>query len=378
MRIIYFIADSSHSGAPVHVANCIKGLARYPGYDIHLIAPKGWLIDECKRIAHCHIISVSSVVSSRAHKLLVNAFYKLSLNQTDSTVVHVHGVRAGLFTYISLKKFGPKHRPYTLLYTEHLYTKDYALKNPIRGAVQRLILYKWLRYVDHIVAVSHAVENFLLDIMHISAKNISVVHNGVHLPKKFANPLSAHPIIGSIGSLNHTKGYSDLISAMRYVTQEVHGVQCEIIGTGALQSSLHKQIKQLRLADSVHLIGQPKSIDDHLNSWQLFVSTSYSESFGLAVAQAMAHKLPVVAYKVGGLPELISNETGRFVKKGDILSLTLAIENMIQNPEAISNLGESGYNHIQKYFTLDIMVEKLRILYTKQIQTHDKHLTALM
>ncbi|OIP06688.1 hypothetical protein COS66_03635 [Candidatus Berkelbacteria bacterium CG06_land_8_20_14_3_00_43_10] len=370
MRIIYFIADSSHSGAPVHVADCIKGLARYPGYDIHLIAPAGWLIESSKRYAHCHTISIASVLSSGAQKLLVNAFQKLSVDNSDKTVVHIHGVRAGLFSYLSLHKFGPLHRPYTLVYTEHLYTKDYSLKNPLRGKLQKMMLRRWLRMVDHVIAVSHAVENFLLDVMHIPVSRISVIHNGVVLPKKYAHPATSNPIIGSIGSLNHIKGYEDLIIAMRFVRQKIPGVQCEIIGTGALQKTLNKQIKKLRLTDSVHLIGQPQSIDDHLSSWQLFVSTSYSESFGIAVAQAMAHKLPVIAYKVGGLPELISKESGRFIKKGDTFGLALTIENMLRNPDTLGSLGEAGFAHIQTFFTVDIMVDALRALYTQQIQLH--------
>lgn len=368
MRIIYFITDSSRSGAPVHVAQCIKGLAQYPGYDIHLIAPKGWLIETCKRSAHCHTISAVSVLSSRAQKLLVHAFQKLSTNKTDATIVHIHGVRAGLFTYLALKNHGPKHRPYSLVYTEHLYTKDYSLKNPIRGKIQRVLLRRWLQRVDHIIAVSHAVENFLLDIMRIPTSRISVIHNGVTLPKKCAHAEAAHPIVGSIGSLNRIKGYEDLILAMRYVSQEIPGVTCEIIGTGYLNKNLNKQIKRLRLTHVVRLIGQPDSIEEHLNSWRLYVSTSSTESFGLAIAQAMAHKLPVVAYKVGGLPELISKETGRFVKKGDTFGLAITIENMLRNPDALDALGEAGYTHIQTYFTVQSMVDALRALYTKQIQ----------
>lgn len=370
MRIIYFIADSSQSGAPVHVASCIRGLHKYPGYDVHLIAPKGWLVDECKQFAHCHILSLPSVLSSRGQKLIVDALQKLSDDHTDTTVVHVHGVRAGLFTYLSLKKYGPQKRPYVLLYTEHLYTKDYILKNILRGKIQKILLRRWVHYADHIIAVSHAVESYLLDALHLNPSHISVIHNGVTLPRSFAQPSSAQPVIGSIGSLNRIKGYTDLISAMEYIAREIPGVHCEIIGTGPLHTQLHKQIKRLHLSDTVHLIGQPDSIERYLNSWQLFVSTSYSESFGLAVAQAMAHKLPVVAYKVGGLPELVSKETGRFVPRGDIPSLALTIENMLRNPDILKELGEEGYTHIYRYFTTDKMIDNLRTVYTKQLQRH--------
>lgn len=362
MRIINIIADSGPGGAPTHVVGLLRGLEVAPANELHLIAPSGWIIDAAKNLAHCHILDMQMSRGIITQKLLFKTLTKL-IKPNQPTIVHVHGVRAGLLMLFMLNRFGKINVP--IIYTEHLYTRDYRLKNRFRQKLQLLLLKKWFAKIDCIIAVSYAVEQFLIKSRLTTQDKIAVIHNGVILPKVFAHPSSNQPIIGSAGSLLPVKRFDLLIQSVAKVKREVSDVKCEIIGTGQQLQRLNRLIKKLDLVDNINIIIGIDKIEFYLRSWRIFVSTSSSESFGLAIAEAMAHKLPVITFNVGGIPELVTKDAGVLVPNEDIDQMSRSIIDLLHSNKKVDIMGNNGYKIIADNFQLKYTIAKTINIYKK-------------
>jgi glycosyltransferase involved in cell wall biosynthesis len=101
-----------------------------------------------------------------------------------------------------------------------------------------------------------------------------------------------------------------------------------------------------------------------LNGLDIFVFPSYAEAYGLALLEAMAVKLPVVASDCDGVLDIVvDGKTGILVPARESQPLTLAVEELIQNGKKREQLREAGYDHFRKHFTAARMIEKIENLY---------------
>ncbi|HET7867400.1 MAG TPA: glycosyltransferase [Burkholderiaceae bacterium] len=130
------------------------------------------------------------------------------------------------------------------------------------------------------------------------------------------------PLVGFVGRLSAEKGPEVFVQAallLRGLGVQAH---CVLIGEGAMEAALRRQISQLGLAGQVHLAGLHHDMPAVYNELDLLVSSSHSEAMPLAVMEAMASGLPVVATRVGGVPDLVAHgQTGWLVAPGDFSDL---------------------------------------------------------
>ena len=136
-------------------------------------------------------------------------------------------------------------------------------------------------------------------------------------------------IILTVGNLVDVKGHKYLIEAMGHITKHRSDVMCVIVGSGKLETQLRKKITDMNLEDHVRLIGSKphNEIPVWMNACDVFVLPSLNESFGVVIVEAMACGKPVVASAVGGITEIITNNSlGVLCKPEDIRALTDALE----------------------------------------------------
>ena len=118
-------------------------------------------------------------------------------------------------------------------------------------------------------------------------------------------------MIGLVGRLDHWgKGHKELFTAMAQIRAR-YPVHALIVGGGRREAEVRQLAESLGLADAVHFLGQRQDVPDLLNAMDIFVLPSYSEGVSLALLEAMAAGLPVIASRVGGLPEVVEPETHR-------------------------------------------------------------------
>ena len=237
----------------------------------------------------------------------------------------------------------------------------------IRGGKHRLAR----RLVNHSFAVSEAGRRQLvLDGFHPEEKT-SVARCGIEFQASAAVPGANYSfrqecdipepsfLIAVVGNLEEIKGHRYLIQALPGILDQFPHVFMIILGDGVLRPTLKTQVKDSGLSRSVMFAGWRKDVPRILAASDVLVLPSLSEGLPLAVLEAMAAGLPIVASNVGGVPEaVIDGETGFLVEPSSARSLREAILKLLKDPERARSMGAAGRTRVRAEFGVDRMVEE--------------------
>jgi glycosyltransferase involved in cell wall biosynthesis len=234
--------------------------------------------------------------------------------------------------------------------------------------------------VDHYVTVSDSVKEHLIHKANILPGKITTIYNGVSPNgKKSRGKCSASGHFGlgphdkvvlSVGRLHRQKGYDCLIRATATVKREVATVKVLIVGEGEGENDLKNLVKSLDLSKEVIFTGLCLDVGKLYNFTSLFVLPSLWEGMPNAVLEAMAAAKPVVATRVGGVPELVvDGETGILVPPENPEALARAIADLLKNSNQANRMGNAGRIRVQEHFSLTEMVAKTDRLYQKLLNT---------
>jgi glycosyltransferase involved in cell wall biosynthesis len=170
-------------------------------------------------------------------------------------------------------------------------------------------------------AVSEAARDFHAARMHVKAQSMPVIYNGIVAPKRLRQDeveqlrnawgfAGCSAVFGSVGRLGHEKGYDILLKMLPELSRHVPAGEkwgLVIIGEGAERHHLERLAKDAPGNILVTLPGFRKDASNCIGAFNLFVMPSRYEGFGLALIEAMAHGVPVVASEIGPLKELLRN-----------------------------------------------------------------------
>jgi glycosyltransferase involved in cell wall biosynthesis len=171
-------------------------------------------------------------------------------------------------------------------------------------------------------------------------------------------------VIGLVGRLDHWgKGHKELFTAMARI-RERHPVHALIVGGGRRAAEMQQLAESLGLADAVHFLGPRRDVPDLLNAMDVFVLPSYSEGVSLALLEAMAAGLPVIATAVGGLPEVVTDgDNGLLIPPRDPDALAGALERLLADPAWARQLGAKARAHVREHFSLDRLGREINEIY---------------
>ncbi len=185
---------------------------------------------------------------------------------------------------------------------------------------------------------------------------------GVHIP---ADAYAAF----SIGFLTEQKGFSYLIRAARILKDCSVPVHFFIVGEGVLRPELEAFVSAEDVSDCIHFLGFRENAAAYLPLFDLFVLSSLWEGMPNVVIEAMASRVPVVATDVGGVGELLNENTGVLVRPGDSKILADGIRRMIELPTATRDaMIEGAYREILEHNTVEQMVRGREKLYEKILE----------
>lgn len=194
------------------------------------------------------------------------------------------------------------------------------------------------------------------------AGKLRVIHVGVDA-SAYVRParIRTGPLILCVAALRPYKGVDVLIEAMARLRAEGIDVRCDIIGEGPLRAALERRVEQLGLGDRVRLIGAlpQEQVRQRLSRATLFVLPSVVQRDGqmegipVALMEAMAAWLPVVASRLSGIPELVQDDdTGLLVPPGDAAAIARAVRRLLENPASARQLAARGARRVQREFSL--------------------------
>jgi glycosyltransferase involved in cell wall biosynthesis len=161
------------------------------------------------------------------------------------------------------------------------------------------------------------------------AEKIETIYNSVEAqpaPDRSTRLFAGSPVIGTVGRMDSYKGQAYLIGALPVVLIEFPDARFVLIGDGPERECLQSSAERLGVGDRVSFLGTRSDVSVLMSQLDLFVLPSLLEGFPNAVLEAMAARLPIVATRVGGVPELIEDgRTGLLVEPGSAQALAEAI-----------------------------------------------------
>ncbi len=166
-----------------------------------------------------------------------------------------------------------------------------------------------------------------------------------------------------IAELNNNKNQTSLLDMMSELVKIRKDVILLLVGPGANREELEEKAKRLSIDDSVIFTGLIKDIADVLSSADVCVPSSIREGFGINIIEAMACRVPVVAYDNRGHRTIINDgENGFLVKHGDFKAMADKVVYLLDNPDVANRIVENAYNHAEKYST-ENAVEAMKKIY---------------
>ena len=309
------------------------------------------------------------LVSPRAFLALVRAFQRLR-----PAIVQSHGARSNVYTRLAARYAGVP----IVLSTVHNSLFDYEVS---RWRRRLYVLAERLTspLADRILCVSQAIARDLVERYHIEAARTVVVHNGIDAwafrPARARVAVRAElgiadgcRVIVMAGRMTAQKGWDVLLEAAARLAPVRDDLAWVLVGDGPLRTALARRAADLGLA--VRFTGARSDIADVLGCADVVVLASRSEGLPFTLLEAMALGKPVVATRVGGVPEVVEDgRSGRLVPRDDPAALAGAVAGIVDAPEAAA-MGARGRTRVETAFTLDGMVRGLERVYTTVLHEH--------
>ena len=370
LKILQISSAQSLGGGERHLADLANGLA-IRGHEVHAaLRPNSPLTNELEKIPKENIatLSLRNALDAKSARDLSRL-----VRRNQIQIVHAHMAR----DYPPAAYAVRINKDAQLIVTRHVLF-------PL-NRLHRITLSKAAR----IIAVSQAVAFQLREDGTVPAGKINVVQNGIDGERfkraraKFSRQQFLRNwelpedslLIGTVGELTPLKGQEEFVRAAARIIKHYPNAYFIIAGIGSSRENkyralLEHQIKKLNLTERVRLVGWFEDIAQLYCALDVFVSASQTESFGLAIAEAMASNTAVVATETAGAREIIrSGETGLLVPVGDIDKLAEAVLILLKEKEKRIVMGAAAQHAVSAQFSLKRMIDETEQIYTDVLKT---------
>jgi glycosyltransferase involved in cell wall biosynthesis len=279
-------------------------------------------------------------------------------------VLHSHGYKSNFYGYAASARVGVP-----FIATCHLWTRSNATVR-LYEALDAYVL----RRADHVVGVSDGILDALRK-SGMSPAKTSVIYNGIGGAAKPADEPSLRaeldiardaPLVGAVARLEEQKGLRYFIEAAERVVLDLPQAVFVIVGDGSMRESLAESIRQKGLNHRVRLLGQRNDMSNIYASLDLFVLASLNEGLPMVLLEALSAALPVVATKVGAVPQVIdSGRSGLLVDPSNPKMLADSILACLRDKQFAYSLGMHGRATVLERFSSDTMSRQYLAVYER-------------
>jgi glycosyltransferase involved in cell wall biosynthesis len=245
-----------------------------------------------------------------------------------------------------------------------------ATHTPVLATIHAMHLSMWDLEVHklantHLCFVSEAGRAHALAVG-VAPSRASVIRNGVDSERfapRHGERVNASPAVGYVGRLSPEKNPALFVRVAARVRAQMPHVRFVVVGDGPLRGELETLADSLSIRASITFAGECTDMPARYRDLDLLMLTSWHEGTPLAVLEAMASGVPVIATDVGGVPELIvASSTGCLAPPGDEVRLAeLAVE-LLAAPATLRRMGVDARAHARAHFAIDEQVRKTAAL----------------
>lgn len=358
-KILHVIPNFNYGGAEIYLLDVLKHLDKNK-FEIHIITlftNVDWFDSEIEALSHIQFVKfdikknifsvlklfkrILSVKPDIIHAhlnltILIIGFFKFFLRKPTYILTQHSVYEEGTFYYKALKYF---LFSFDKVIANSNYTLEYL--NKINGS-------KKASLVSIPLGIDFKRYQFNLDRAAI-CKELNIPFNAI--------------IIGNIGRFKHHKGHCYLIEAFNIISKKQKDVYLVLVGNGELKEQVKNQALNLGIINKVFFIDETRDVSKFFTIFDIYCSTSISESFGITVLESIMFNVPVVSFDTDALPELvIENQTGLLCKKTDFLGLSNKVLFLINDYYSF-NLIKDKQKKIINQYNINKHVKRIEALY---------------
>lgn len=367
LKILYVITKGNFGGAQRYVFDLATNLPKEE-FDVAVAMGEGNALKE--RLEKLGIRTIKIVGLKRDINIfgeIMSFFHLIKLFKEEKPdIIHLNSSKVGAIGALA----GRLTKVPKIIFTGHGWAFN-EKRNIISRSIITFIHWFTIIATHTTIAVSGRIKD-QISIFPFTKNKISIIHNGISyiefLSKEDArSQLSDNKDglwIGTISELHKNKGLDFIIKAFTKIKSQHPDTHLFIIGGGEEEKNLKSLIKKHSLESQIHLLGFRENASKFLKAFDIFTLTSRTEAFPYAPLEAGLAELPVIASRVGGIPEIISNkENGILVEPGNIFEIQFALRDLLNSETKRLSYGKLLSSKIEKEFSLGEMLKKTISLY---------------
>jgi len=245
---------------------------------------------------------------------------------------------------------------------------------PYANYLFKMMVVRSLRKANRVTATSYFLKN-AVSLLEPGLSGVIVIPFGID-PDKFVfsqRPDDDIVTIGIAKSLRPKYGIDILIKAFKISTESYKNIRLSIAGRGNYADKYKSMVRECGLSDLIDFVGfiDYDKLPEFFSKLDIFAMPSISdgESFGVAALEASASGVPVVATRVGGVPEVVlDGKTGFLVERKNVDELARALEKLITNPELRRQMGKAGREFVEKNYRWEDNLKSMENLYFEMMK----------
>lgn len=351
-------------GAQAHVYELARGLRERGHVVAVFIGGQGVFVDQLRE-AGVPVWIVRSLIRAVEPRADLRALFELrtALRAFAPDLVSTHTTKAGWVGRLVARAMSVP-----VVVTAH----GWLLTPGRLGARQRVA---WLAerslapLAEAIITVSHYDHGIAREHGVAPARKLRVVHNALPDvgPERRAHPEASPPRIIAVARLEAPKDPLTLVRALERLRERPW--TCELVGDGSMRGAVEAAVSRAGLSERFSLVGERDDVPARLAGAQIFVLPTRREGFPISILEGMRAGLPVVASRVGGIAEAVSDgHTGALVPAGAPAALTDALAPLVANPSLRASWGAAGRQRFLQEFSFTPHVRRVWAIYDEAIR----------
>ena len=356
MRVLHLIGGGDIGGAKTAVLSLVKELNKY--IEVNLVSFRSGIFTDEARSMGINVVIIDSGNIFNDIKSVTSL-----VREDQYQIIHSHGSKANMIAATA----GHTTETPTVTTVHSDYRLDYLHSIPKRfsyGLINTIAL----RFIKYHIGVSNNYKKMLID-RKFDSENIFTIYNGIDFDEmlgsynrrdfasKYGIDLKDDDIVvGILSRLHPVKGLGTFIKAARLVLNQNPKVKFIIGGDGDERKSLEKKAEALSLKNSLYFIGWVNDRYEFMDSIDINVLTSISETFSYVILEGARLKKATISTDVGGISDLVENDkTGYLFNPGDHNKLSEHILKFVNDKGLRDDMGEKVYERARTNFSLENM-----------------------
>lgn len=377
VSILFVIDGLEYGGGERTFLQLIGGLP-HNRYDVHVAtSPHGEL---CEKLSS---LGMNAIPLDLGKRLDFRNIWRLRRIIKDNAIdiVHSQGARSDFYVRMAGRTLKPGVK---VVNTIAVPVESYDV-NAMRRKVYMFFDRLSRRYVDRFIVVSQVLEDTLVKKYRIEHDIVTRVYNGIELGEYCPDDVSETaadirdefdiggeaPLIGAVGRMVWPKGFEYLIRSIPEIAEQYPAVKVILVGTGALKQDLEDLTEELGLGDRIIFTGFRTDIKEILSAVDVLVISSLQEGFPIITLEAMAMAKPIVATRIDGITEQMTDGVeGILVPSRDPSALAAAVVSHLNNRERAHSMGLSARKSVEDNFSVEHMITETEKVYMSLWKDH--------